>query len=61
MKTVRNIKAVYIILYIHGGKLQGSKLDQRGHAVTLTTHTHTHIAREERKDMERLLPSSGHL
>lgn len=33
---------VYYIVHIHGRKLQESKLDQRGHAVTLTTHKHTH-------------------
>lgn len=33
---------VYYTVYIHEGKLQEGKHDQRGHAVTLTTHTHTH-------------------
>ena len=32
---------VYYTGHIHGEKLQEIKLDQRGHAVTLTTHTHT--------------------
>lgn len=54
---------VFITVYIHKRKLQESKLDQRGHAVMMTTRTHTHtvIATEERKDMELVLPSGGYL
>lgn len=49
-ETVLNIKAVFIILsmYIHEGKLHETKVDQRGHTVTLTTCRHTYPQRSGR-------------
>lgn len=43
VKTVQHIRDVYRLLYIYMKEnSRGEKLDQRGHAVTLTTHRHTY-------------------